>query len=244
MPVATTLALMLAAGLSGPRDAPAPHCLDVRQLAGLQQAADDTLLATAAGRHLEVRLEHACPGIAREAGLQILAPGGWLCGGTDELLRTPARDCAVAAATPVSARDYAATARRLQAAAATALPALEIRRQGGTDRGRRFARGFAGTPDYCFNPTGMRAWTETPDGLQVEVDPRHNGGNRSYRIELVDYCPALAGTPELAFDARMGQGVVCGNPGDTLAARRESIQGLGPRVVGRCRIGAVYPVSR
>ena len=242
------LSLLLAAPLANAQDAarsaPATHCLDVRQLAGLQQPADDRLVATAGGRHLAVQLDGACPGIAREDGLQILAPGGWLCGGDNERLRTPSRECAISGARPISASAYAQAARQAARETASELPGVEVTAKAGIDRRKRYAHGFAGTPDYCLNPSQMRAWSETPNGLELEVAPQFNGGNRYYRVELAGHCPGLAGTPELVLRSGMGLGVICGNAGDAAVLRREGANGGGTREVARCAIGAVYPISR
>lgn len=259
--------LLLALGLAAtdePRLPPAAHCLDAREVSSAYQPDDSTLVVASGDRHYRLALAGSCPALLAQAdALQLRAPGGWVCGGPQETVVGAGVRCPVAAVETIGARDYALAARRSDREVRT-METVQVTARAGIDRSRRFARGFAGTPDYCMDPRQMRGWTETPAGLQVEVSPRRNAGNRFYVVETLGSCPMLSGDARVGFRSGMGLGVVCGNAGDAIYALRDAFVAEVPHldvdgsmlavpaagdqvaevITGRCSIAAVYPVAR
>lgn len=204
----------------------------------MRQASPDTLaVLDQDGGRFRIQLGGDCPQ-AGEPGAQLLAREGWVCGGAQEYVRTGEVLCPVTGVTRIDARAYATLARAasLVGADVATLETVEVR------EARR--RGFGGSYSYCFSPRHLRAWSEDPQGLLVELSPRHSGGNRFYRIELAGSCPELDSAPAIEFRSGMGIGLICGNPGDQIVTVGDrgpggGIGGPGSRF--RCTISAVYP---
>lgn len=264
MPTPHALALGLSLALPVPaaaaqesqaRTAPAPHCLDAREITGMYQGDDASVVVASAQRFYRLQFVGRCPGIAAEASPLLVAPAGWACGGPNESVQGESLRCPVSAVEEIDSREYARHARRAAGHDRNTLAPVTVTASSGTDRSRRYARGFAGTADYCFNPTHMRSWNETPYGLQVQVSPSRNAGNRVYAIELAGSCPMLTSSPPLQFQSGMDVGVICGNPGDRVVAVQETLD-PGGNLLGRtarpggiltgdawCTVAAVYPVN-
>lgn len=274
--MSSVLLLALATAVAQPavaeaRIAPAAHCLDARQTTGMYQSDDTTVVVAAGQQHYRVQLATSCPGLDRDSQLSLRAPGGWVCGGPNETVTAAGSRCPVASVTPIDSRQYAQAARQAVrqqhgtgSADGTTLETVEVTAQAGINRNDRYARGFVGTADYCFDPAQMRSWNETPDGLVVQVSPRRNAGNTTYAVELSSSCPMLSSSPSVFFRSGMGLGVICGNAGDRVVAVRDAFVGedspalahagsfrLPPQdiggnistvVTGQCSIQAVYPV--
>lgn len=275
LPLSLALVLALPAGAhadapaaAAERTAPAPHCLDARQTTGMYQSDDTTVVVASGQRHFQLDLAGSCPGLGQNGQLSLRAPGGWVCGGPEETVAGAGSRCPVAAVTEIDSRAYAhharLAARQPAAANGTTMETVEVTATAGIDRSQRYAHGFVGTPDYCFDPAQMRSWTETPDGLQVQVSSRRNAGNTTYAVELSGSCPMLSSSPSVFFRSGMGLGVICGNAGDRVVAVRDTFVGesspalayagsglvstsgaggnIGTAVTGQCSIQAVYPV--
>lgn len=248
-----------------PRQPPAAHCLDARQVDSVYQPDDSTLLVASGPQHYRLDLSAACPGLAVADGLSLRAPQGFVCGSGQETVVAGNQRCPVATVTPIDSRTYAQGARQSQHHSnrqSDTLDTVEVTAKAGVDRSQRFAKGFVGTSDYCFDPAQMRSWTETPDGLQVMVNPRRNRGNSTYAVELQGSCPMLSSSPTVFFRSGMGLGQICGNAGDRVVAVRDAFNGepgpawnnigaqpLAPAgagmttvATGQCQIAAVYPV--
>lgn len=255
------------AGSEVPRQAPAAHCLDTRQVDSVYQPNDTQLLVASGSRHFQLTLSSACPGLTQADGLSLRAPRGFVCGSGQETVVAGNQRCPVVAITSIDSRSYAKGARQSQHHSnrqAGTLDTVEVTAKAGVDRSQRFAKGFAGTSDYCFDPAQMRSWTETPEGLQVMVNPRRNQGNATYAVELSGSCPMLSSSPSVFFRSGMGLGVICGNAGDRVLAVRDTFVNehspalihagsyrleplaaggnMATAVTGQCSIQAVYPV--
>lgn len=201
-------ALLLAAPAVAREPAPAPHCIDGRDIRESWQS-DDTTLALLLGDGSRYRIELADPCPQANAGgqPQLLSRAGWLCGSNDELIRAGGRHCALAGLTRIDAREFAGhaqAARRLDQA--RTLDTVVV-------TGPR-PRRFLGTASHCLNTRYMRAWHEDADGLVVAVSPRHSGGHRHYRVELAGACPDPGFSQHLRLGSRLGTRLICGNPGD------------------------------
>ena len=248
-----------------PRQPPAAHCLDTRQVDSVYQPNDTQLLVASGSRHFQLTLSFTCPGLTQADGLSLRAPRGFACGSGQETVVAGNQRCPVVAITSIDSRSYALGARQSQHHSnrqAGTLDTVEVTAKAGVDRSQRFAKGFAGTSDYCFDPAQLRSWTETPDGLQVMVNPRRNRGNSTYAVELLGSCPMLSSSPSVFFRSGMGLGRICGNAGDNVVAVRDAFNGepgpawnnigaqpLAPAgagmttvATGQCQIAAVYPV--
>lgn len=216
-PISPFIALVFAVPMSSApsKDAPAPACLDARQIAELRQASPRQLVALErSGRRFRIDLGEDCPG-GSGANAQLLAHGGRVCGTGGDAMRIGAATCRIVAVSPVDARDYAALARMAAAhvrdtAATTTLETVEVRGQ------RR--RGFGGSSSYCFDTRYLRSWSEDGKGMRVEVAPKRSGGHRYYRVELPQGCPDLDSAPAISFRSGVGISLICGNPGDRVVA--------------------------
>ena len=263
--LALASATAAAAGPADTRQAPAEHCLDTRQVDSVYQPNDTQLLVASGSRHFQLTLSSACPGLTQADGLSLRAPQGFVCGSGQETVVAGNQRCPVVAVTEIDSRSYALGARQSQHHSnrqSGTLDTVEVTAKAGVDREQRFARGFVGTSDYCFDPAQMRSWTETPEGLQVMVNPRRNQGNVTYAVELQGSCPMLSSSPSVFFRSGMGLGQICGNAGDRVVAVRDAFNGEpGPAwnnigaqpmasagagmttvATGQCQIAAVYPV--
>ncbi|WP_372017925.1 hypothetical protein [Pseudoxanthomonas sp. 10H] len=220
------------------RTPPAAGCLDARRMVEMRQPAPGALaVMDAAGQRFRIDLGVDCPE-AGDAGAQLLARDGWVCGHGQEYVRAGATLCPVAGLVAVDAREYATLSR------AADQRDEEIRTLAPVEVREARRRGFAGSANYCFNPRYLRAWAEDPQGLLVELSPRRSGGHRFYRVELANSCPDLDSAPAIVFRSGFGIGVICGNPGDQIVSVDGS--GAGGPVAGsgagfRCAVAAVYP---
>lgn len=202
--------LMLAmTDLAEARTPPAPHCLDAREAREVFQSDPRTLaVATAGGERYRVELTRECEGATARSGARMLAKEGWMCAAGNEFISAGDRLCPVQAVTRIDPAEYAAHAR-----ASHTSPDGTVTLSTVVVEGRR-RRGFAASTSYCLNPRHVRGWSERPEGLLVEVNPRRSGGHRYYRVELARACPQLEGGGAMALHSGLGIGVVCGNPGD------------------------------
>lgn len=201
----------LGVGIAAERSAPAPNCLDARTVSEVFQADGRTLaVATTAGSRYRVELASTCP--VDDGGARMLAQAGWMCGTGNEFIAVGEALCPVTAVATIEPAEYAAHARASHTSADGTVNLSTV-----TVRGER-RRGFSASASYCLNPRHVRGWSERPDGLLVEVNPRRSGGNRYYRVELARSCPQLEGGSAMALRSGMGIGVVCGNPGDMVVS--------------------------
>lgn len=249
----TSLPLVLALCAALPAQAevrtpPAPQCLDARTVSEVFQSDARTLaMVQADGRRFRVDLATDCPEIAADTRTRMLAAEGWMCGTGNEYVAVDTQLCPVAAVEPITSAEYAQHARESHVSpeGSTTLANVVV-------KGER-RRGFAASHSYCFSPRHVRGWSEDPQGVVVEVNPRRSGGHRYYRVELERSCPHLSGPVEVGFHSRMGIGVICGNPGDgiqVVSTGRPSdfvktgtdrLQAIGAR--SGCPIRAVYPLD-
>ncbi len=227
--------------------APAPHCMDARQLQEMRQSAPRTLaIIDRNGDRHRIDLAQDCAAVGTAA---LIAPHGWVCGGMPgESLRITDRQCAVSRVTPLDPKGYAALAlaSHRDAEGVHQLAAVQVTAQ------KR--RGFGGSPSYCFAPAHMRAWSEDVDGMIIEMSPRRAGGNRWYRVELGTSCVELSTATRIEIRSGGGNGLVCGNAGDRVTNAPEPLPVLAPdefagRLRGRgekfgCPVAAVYPIER
>ena len=234
-----------------PRTPPAPQCMDSREVREVFQSDDRTLaMLQTDGRRFRVELEADCANATLASNARLLAANGWMCGTGNEFVALDDRTCRVNRVEPITSAEYAGHARASQTSAdgATTLATVVV-------KGER-RRGFAASHSYCFNPRYMRGWSEDAEGLLVEVNPRRSGGNRYYRVELVQSCPQLAGPVEISMRSGVGIGLVCGNAGDSILVTTDGITGRHPgftmtgserlRILGArlgCPIRAVYPAD-
>lgn len=201
----------LGPGIAAERRPPAPHCLDARTVREVFQADERTLaVATGAGLRYRVGLGSDCPVEGRSA--RMLAEAGWVCGAGNEFVAVGETLCPVTVVARIGPAEYAAHARASYTSSdgTVTLPAVTV-------QGER-RRGFAASANYCLDPRQVRGWSERPDGLLVEVNPRRSGGNRFYRVELARSCPQLEGGSAMTMRSGMGIGIVCGNPGDMVVS--------------------------
>lgn len=229
-----------------PRIAPAAGCLDARTVSDMWQPDPTTVaIATTGGRLFRLTLAQACPGLEADPDAQLLAPDGWVCGQARALVRSGQRLCPVSALTPVDAQDEATMARAAGQDGVQTLAPVPVQPQA-AGHGQR--RGFGGASRDCFDPRGLRSWSEDPQGMTVEVSPRRNNGRHRYRVELTGSCPVLSSSPTLTFRSGMGIGVICGNPGDAVTATldRDPLDLRAPTRVASgasCGVGAVWPLD-
>jgi len=238
-----------------PRTPPAPNCLDARELAEMRQPDARTLsIATTDQRFFKLELQRDCPGLEADDKTTLWGREGWICGGGREFVRGAGQDCPISSSQPMAADEHARLARLANQNTPPTLAAVQVR-----GNKRPGQRGFRGTPSYCFAPRYMRAWSEDPKGVVVEVSPVHSGGNRYYRVELAGSCPMLDRATSISFVSGMDLGIICGNAGDQLVVQRETLTpfaggepgshsslsrpdpGRLSAVAARCGVSAVYP---
>lgn len=245
--LAATLGLAFAASAQAQeRVPPAPHCMDAVGVQEVEQASPRSIaLRAASGQAYRIDFSEDCPGVRSATTLKLDAPAGWACGRPSERVVVDGRSCAVSAVTPVEDRDYASVARESDRLLTATLPALTISER------KEVRRGFGGSPSYCFAIRNVRSWSSDQQGLLVETNPRRNGGNRYYRVDLGSHCRQLDRTPEVSFSSGMQNGLICGNPGDRIVAaefeqgdlRRDELAPLPQYTRQSCTIQAVYPAS-
>ncbi|MGY0798526.1 DUF6491 family protein [Lysobacter sp. A286] len=234
------------------RIAPAGNCLDTRLVNEVFQA-DERTLAVAASDGLRYRLSFAdaCGDVTTASDAKMLAKDGWMCGTGNEFIAMNDRLCPVDSVARISAAEYAEHARASHTSPDGTVTLSTVKVQGE----RR--RGFAASSNYCINPRYIRGWSEDPEGVVVEMDPRRSGGNRFYRVELTGSCPQLSGGSAMSMRSGMGIGLVCGNPGDTIQAGTRAFAGGRPpdflmtgsdrlQILGAkfgCPVRSVYPMD-
>lgn len=240
---------MAAAGQSPTeRVAPAPHCLDARDV---QQVEQETATAIAVrngqGQAYRIDFSAACPGINDAGTLRLEAPSGWACGRPSEQVVVDGRRCAVAGVTPIDNREFASTARASGRQYAATLPSVTVTAKGEARQPRsRTRQTFQASPAFCFASRHVRSWSEDAQGVVVETNPRRSGGHRFYRVELAGSCPILAGATSVYFQSGFQNGLICGNPGDRMVETPSDIPGdlrsFTPRFMRpACPVLAVYP---
>lgn len=214
---------MLAAlhGLTSPdaaRTPPAPHCLDARAVTQVRQIAPDALLIATSGGRYRLQTEGECSAASEQAAL--LAAEGWMCGGTREFVQTGTALCAVRAVEALDQRRYAALAKIADQAARDGVAVMAAVES----RGKRAAfMGFRGSPDYCFRPSQVQAWSEDGDGIVVQTRKLRSGGHSRYRVELDSNCPESAYLSVLTLRSGFGMDLVCGNTGDVAVFSGDSV---------------------
>lgn len=247
-PMTAGLLLLACVPAMAREPAPAADCVDARRVDDARFVNARVLALSAAGKRYRLDLAVDCPLPTSGTDVTLVGPQGWVCGDSKAFVRAGERTCPIAAVHVLGVREYAVLARqavvpRLTDDDVAALAPVEVRAK------RR--RGFAGSPHFCFNVRDLRAWNQTPAGVQVQVSPRRSGGYSGYQVEMEGACPELRGAETVAFRSGVGIGQICGHPGDHLAvvddrswvgiietgfdARRPA-----PRI---CRIRAVYPLE-
>lgn len=234
---------MFSAGAE-PRTPPQANCVDARQIGGADGISADTVaLRLKDGKRFRVEFAQGCP--APENKLSVRGSrDGWLCAAPGENLVIGETQCPISTITPLDARGYADLLRQRDRQQLATLETLQVEAAGPSP-----SRGFRGTADYCVSVDAVRSWSETPQGITVEVSPKRAAGNRFYRLEVASGCPALANAQSMALVSGMGIGMVCGHPGDRMALVRPERELVRPgdpaNVSGRyeCQISRVYPVQ-
>lgn len=226
------------------RIAPAPHCLDARNVRQVEQAVPGAIAVLGSnGQAYQIDFLGQCPGVTTASKVRLDAPAGWACGRASEQLMVDGKTCAIAAVSPINSRDFAETARESSRQYATTLPAVTVTGEDARDRGPRYA--FKGSPEFCFATRNVRSWHEDPAGVVVETNPRRNGGHRYYRVELAG-CPILDRTVSVDFRSGFQNGLICGNPGDRIVTAdsgfADDLRASTPRFLrSDCQVVAVYP---
>lgn len=242
------LLLLALAPLAADRaPAPSADCLDARTTSQVRQLDERTLLVSAVGSYHRIVTEAACP-VADNAAL--LAREGWVCGGEREYVQSGQQLCRITQVQPLSAREYARQARRIdlsgQGIDGEVMPGVEVRARLSSQRG------FRGSPEYCVRPSLVRGWSADGEGILVQTSKRRSGGHGSYRIEFAGGCPDAAYLSNLRLKSGVGLDLVCGNPGDvavleadsSVSASIERISATPTLATARgCLIAAVYPAE-
>lgn len=225
------LLLLACAPLAAREPAPAPYCMDAREVAEAWQS-DTHTVAVRLNDESRFRLElaDACP--VPEAGDEprLLAPAGWVCGSNEEKLQVGGRECAVSGIARIDAREFAELASAASRRVAAGPDVGSLDPVVVTERRARRGRGFGGTTAYCFDARFVRGWNEDGDGLVVETSPRRSGGNRYYRVELERACPELSRYEGLRFSSGVGMAAICGHPGDRVLPVRTGTMPLGTTI--------------
>ncbi|CAH0221592.1 hypothetical protein [Stenotrophomonas lactitubi] len=237
-----------AQSVSHDRVAPAPHCLDAR---GVRQVEQQTPMAIAVrdgqGRAYRIDFSAACPGVNEAEELRLEAPAGWACGRPREQVMVDGRACAIGSVIPIDNREFAFTTRESSRQFAATLPGVTVTAKShhhSNDDAQR--RAFQTSSAVCFATRNVRGWSEDPQGVVVETNPRRNGGHRYYRVELASSCSILAGAYEVDFHSGFQNGLICGNPGDRIVMAPSPVAGdlrAGTPRFARpgCDVLAVYP---
>lgn len=227
--------------LAGQRNPPQPQCLDARQIVGAEGINGNVLaLRLKDGQRFRVQLAQQCP--SPENRLSVLgAADGWLCGAAGEALAIGDARCAIDKVAPLDARDYADLLRERDQQGVPTLAPVQA-------EAPPPARGFRGSADYCVGVDHVRSWSEDPQGVTVEVSPRHAAGNRFYRVELAGDCPALSNAQTMTLVSGTGIGMVCGHPGDRMQLLRPEREAIRPGDRANrsrpheCHISRIYPI--
>lgn len=230
------------------RSPPAAHCLDARDVRQVEQAGPEAI-AVRGGNGVAYRIDFSgagCPGINEASQVRLEAPAGWACGRPSENLVVDGRSCGISAVSVIDDRDFAETARASSRQFASTLPGVEVTGKAAGRSGESSPRHtFQGSADFCFATRHVRSWNEDPQGVVVETNPRRNGGNRYYRVELGGSCSILAGAQSVDFQSGFQNGLICGNPGDRIVmvgAMAGDLRSDTPRFARPgCEVLAVYP---
>ena len=243
--VVSSLFLLLPLALSAePRIPPQPNCLDARQIDGAEGIDASTIaIRLKDGQRFQVQLAQECQSPANRLSVRG-ARGGWLCGSPGETLLIAGNHCPVSAVAPLDSRDYADLLRQRDQQKVATLAPLQV------EAPRSRSRGFRGSADYCVGIQNVRNWSETPQGVTVEVSPKRAAGNRYYRIELANGCPSLTNAQNMTLVSGLGIGMVCGHPGDRMQLNRPERELIRPGDRANssdrfdCQISQVYPIQR
>ncbi|TXH72299.1 MAG: hypothetical protein E6Q88_06360 [Lysobacteraceae bacterium] len=227
---------------------PAPYCVHSRDIREVRQSDPRTLaIRMNDERRYRVSLTEACPAATRSDRLQLVSPGGWLCGdGRNEHLNADGRSCKVSDMAVIDTREYAEHAlAEHRGRDSGEFETIEV-------RGKR-RRSFGGTTAFCFDTRHLRGWRDDGGDLVVEVSPLRSGGNRLYHAELGSSCSELSTASRLLFVSGVGSNVICGNAGDRVVLARDDPPGepflrrraeIGLIARYGCPISLVYPQSR
>lgn len=228
----------------GGRVAPAAHCLDARNMQQVVQAdAQSVAIRGGDGRAFRITFAAQCPGVLDATNVRLEAPAGWACGSGQERVVLNGVDCAIAAVDVIDDREYAQAARESDRQYAATLPTVTVAKKATAGAPRHT---FQTSPEYCFATRNVRSWSEDPEGVIVETNPRRNGGHRYYRVELGAGC-ILDGAHEIDFVSGFQNGLMCGNPGDRIALAGSSMAGGSGRSFEQrfarmgCPVLSVYP---
>jgi len=236
------------APVSVARTAPGPHCMDAKGLLEMNQSSPDSItLLDRDQSPWRLRFSAACPGLLAAEDPRVAAVDSWVCGTGDERVVAGDTTCPITAVDRISRRDYAQHAKQSGVARPVTLGAVNV---------TEHRRTFRGSPSYCFNTRHVRSWSEGPQGVTVETNPRYSGGHRHYVIEVASSCGELVHSPQVRFHSGFNTGVICGHPGDRLEVIPTvdpilvAISERGPlpeppinRTLSRCAILAVYPAA-
>ncbi len=240
----------------GRAPAPAADCLDARQMQEALLATPRMLaIALADGSRFRVDLGTDCPAaIGGDGDFELRSPLGWACSANGS--RVAAADgsaCPVEQVAAIDSKRYAElalTARALRVSGVLPPPpvlsTVEV-------RGER-QRGFRGSTNYCIASRHVRSWSEDDEGMIIEVSPRRAAGNRYYRVELHGSCGMLSRSPAIQLRSGVGNGVICGFPGDKVELAgaspfsddpsSEFANRQWPELEKSCSVLAVYPIAR
>lgn len=220
MSALAALLLPLAAAAELPRSpAPAPECMDARQVTHIHPVdAREVGVGLADGSRFRLDLAEGCPALERSSdSLQLLAREGWACPGQPVFIADTATGtaCAVQSIDSVDSREFARLARL--SGEENRLATIEVL--------GKAPRGFRGSYDYCFQSSQMRSWHEDSEGLVVEVRPRRSGGNQFYRVQLDSACTEIRQNNTLALRSGAGNGLICGHATDEVVFQVEPMLG-------------------
>lgn len=230
-----------APGTEGP--APTAHCLDASDVAVVRQAnADSVAVRTGNGNAFRLEFIAACPGIMDGTQVGLDTPGGWACGRPGERLMVDGRSCGISKVAPIDNRAFALISRESSRRSMKTLPTMTVTATSMEGNRRRRLRG---SPEFCFAIRDVRSWNKSPKGFTVETNPRRNGGNHFYRIEMGGGCKDYAGIHTVQFASGLKNGLVCGNPGDNVTAVVLNPMTMVevPLPGSRCPVTVVYPVD-
>ena len=203
------------------RRAPAPDCLDAHDVALIRQSGvREVDVVTHDNTFHRITTAEDCPGIGATGVATLLAPDGWVCNGQRALIRHESATCTIASIEASDAQAFAAEgldaedmdadllAHAGQGAAdgARTLDAVEVHEQ-------KPRPGFSRSTETCFAPRYLQSWSEDKDGITVRVSRRHPGEHRQYRVRTGS-CSDLSVAHVIEFRSRLGNGGICGRPGD------------------------------
>jgi len=229
------------------RTPPVPDCLDARDVQQVEQNTPGAIaVADGQGRAFRLDFAAACPGVNEADTLRLEAPRGWACGQPGERVVVDGRSCAVSAVTPIDGRSFATIARESSSQYAATLPGVTVSAKGRGGRSGDTPHTFQTSSAVCFATRNIRGWSESPEGVVVETNPRRNGGHRYYHVELASTCSILAGATDVDFQSGLQNGLICGNPRDRIVLMPSGIEGDGRTYTPSfarpgCDILAVYP---